>query len=140
MAMTTRTQLIEAVDHYSARSTSNLMRLKSCKAWFYQIEIEDRTYTVLQSYATLVALYSPRTGTVYAFDQYSSTTTQHIYKFARLMEASRITKLYRDSTRCIEIALNEYANTFKLTAAQWRDLIDRDFQGYIETIGRRVAE
>ena len=140
MAMTTRTQLIEAVDHYSASRTSNLMRLKSCEAWFYQIEIEDRTYTVLQSYSTPVALYSPRTGTVYAFDQYSATTTQHIYKFARLMGASRITKLYRDSTRCIEVALNEYASTFKLTAAQWRDLIDRDFQGYIETIVGRVAE
>lgn len=140
MAMTTRTQLIEAVDHYSASRTSNLTRLKSCKAWFYRIEIEDQLYTVLQSYATPVALYSPRTGTVYSFDRYSATTTQHLHKFAQLMEASRITKLYRDSTRCVEVALNEYANTVKLTAAQWRTVIGNDFQGYIETISREVAE
>lgn len=140
MAMTTRTQLIEAVDHYSASRTSNLTRLKSCKAWFYQIEIEDRTYTVLQSYATPVALYSPRTGTVYSFDRYSATTTQHLHKFAQLMEASRITKLYRDSTNLLETPLHEYAITVKPTAAQWRTVIGNDFQGYIETIGRRVAE
>lgn len=139
MAMTTRTQLIEAVDFACATQLHKDTRLNSCKAWYFEINIDGQSYIVLQSYATHVALYSPATGTVYSFDRYSSTTTQHLHKFAHQMKAARITKLYRDTTGVVEIILWQ-GKVWKLTAAQWRDLIDRDFQGYIETIVRRVAE
>ena len=57
---------------------------------------------ILVSYASLVAIYSRRTGTLYCFDTYSNTTIKHMYKSARLLKASRMVWLCVRSDRVIE--------------------------------------
>lgn len=62
-----------------------LERLYTCKAYYSTFTYNTRDFVGLLSYSTIVAVYSVSTETVYKFDYYSSTTSQHIAKFARLM-------------------------------------------------------
>lgn len=68
---------------------------------------------ILQSYNTLVAIYSDRTATLYVFDKYSNTTYKHIYKAAKMLGAMRITWLYERYDGIIETAISKYAITYK---------------------------
>ena len=68
---------------------------------------------ILQSYNTLVAIYSDRTATLYVFDKYSNTIYRHIYKAAKMLGAMRITWLYERYDGVIETALSEHAITYK---------------------------
>ena len=89
-------------------------------------------YSLLKSYNTIVGIYSKNTGTLYIFDYYSATTYQHIYKASKLLNADRITWLYKKSDNIIETGLNCFTNTFKLTSKQWETQYDNDFSDYIE--------
>lgn len=74
---------------YDAEHNGRIVaRLKSNSAWV----IDCGDIKVLKSYNTYVAcMYD---GGVVAFDSYSATTSQHIYKFAREYKASGITFPY----------------------------------------------
>lgn len=58
-------------------------RLNSCKAFMY----DTQDYIVLKSYRTVVAIIDKRDMALYDFSRYvygyTSTTSQHIAKFAR---------------------------------------------------------
>ena len=84
----TKTELIDKMNIACENGISH--RLLTCKAWW--IEDIDSGAVALVSYRTLVAVYWH--GTVWEFSYYSNTTTQHVRKFARLMDAP-IVSLYR---------------------------------------------
>ena len=119
-------------NHYIGRTPH--YKLYSCSAEYFDIEVNGQVFTVLQSYSSYVAMYSHRTGTVYVRRYYSATTYQHIYKFARKMEAMRITWLYQKSDNIIETAISKFANTIKLTSEQWERLEQTGYSCYIENV------
>lgn len=125
--MLTRTALKNLAEETANNHWIGWKPLRRCRAEYLELD----NCTILRSYWTIVAIYNPKNSTVYAFDNYSATTCQHIRKFAQDMRAMRTTKLYKDSTGCIEVAHSKYANTHKLNAKEWRDVIARDFEGYI---------
>lgn len=87
-------------------------RLYRCNAEW--VESQKAQTAVLFSYGTLCAVYWK--GVVWEFSRYSNTTTQHVRKFARFMDAP-VVSLYRRSgmsKRCYE----------KHTACDWSDVID----------------
>ena len=86
----TKTELIDKMDIACENGTSH--RLLNCKAWW--IEDIKSVAVALMSYRTLVAVYWH--GTVWEFSRYSNTTTQHVRKFAHLMNAP-VVSLYRRS-------------------------------------------
>ena len=86
----TRTELIDKMDIACEKGNSH--RLLTCKAWW--IEDIESGAAALVSYRTLVAVYWR--GVVWEFSRYSNTTTQHVRKFARLMDAP-VVSLYRRS-------------------------------------------
>ena len=86
----TKTELIDKMDLACENGTSH--RLLTCKAWW--IEDIKSGAAALMSYRTLVAVYWK--GVVWEFSRYSNTTTQHVRKFARLMDAP-VVSLYRRS-------------------------------------------
>lgn len=57
---------------------------------------------LIRSYATIVAIFSRRTGTLYCFDTFSNTTIKHLYKAAKILKASRLTWLCVRRDRIIE--------------------------------------
>ena len=67
-------------------------RLNSCKAEWVESRVAQTA--VLYSYGTLCAVYWK--GVVWEFSRYSNTTTQHVRKFAQLMDAP-VVSLYRRS-------------------------------------------
>ena len=87
-------------------------RLYSCKAEWFESRVAQTS--VLYSYGTLCAMYWH--GVVWEFSRYSNTTTQHVRKFARLMDAP-VVSLYRRSgmSKC------DYE---KHMARDWKDVID----------------
>lgn len=87
-------------------------RLYSCKAELAESRLAQTA--VLYSYGTLCAVYWH--GTVWEFSRYSSTTTQHVRKFARLMDAP-VVSLYRRSG----MSKRDFE---KHTACDWSDVID----------------
>ena len=87
-------------------------RLKSCQAWYYTDE--DLNAVALRSYNSIVAVYWH--GVVWEFSYYSHTTSKHVHKFARLMDAPVIS-LYRRSG----MSKRDYE---KHTACDWSDVID----------------
>ena len=110
----TKTELsrITRAAYVRNRYTESEHRLNRCQAWYYKDE--DLNAVALRSYRSIVAVYWA--GTVWEFDRWSSTTTQHVRKFARLMEAPVIS-LYchsRMSNRDYELHEN----------CDWRDVID----------------
>ena len=90
----TKTELsrIKRAAYVRNRYTDSEHRLNRCKAWYY--EDEDLNAVALLSYRTLVAVYWH--GVVWEFSRYSNTTTQHVRKFARFMDAP-VVSLYRRS-------------------------------------------
>ena len=86
----TKTELIDKMGIACENGTSH--RLLTCKAWW--IEDIDTEAAALMSYHTLVAVYWH--GVVWEFSHYSNTTTQHVRKFAHLMNAP-VVSLYRRS-------------------------------------------
>ena len=106
----TRTELIDKMD--IAYENGNSHRLFTCKAWWIE-DIKSGAVTLV-SYRTLVAVYWH--GTVWEFSRYSSTTTKHVRKFARLMDAP-VVSLYRRSG----MSKRDYEAH---TACDWSDVID----------------
>lgn len=114
----------ETADNYFS---GEWKRLRKCSAEYLELD----NCTILRSYWTIAAIYNPKTNTVYAFNNYSATTSQHFRKFADEMGASRLTKLFRDSTGIIEHGLTKYVNTYKLNSAEWKRVFEQDFNCYI---------
>jgi len=122
----TRSELIafanKKYDQISIKSWPK--RIYYCQAWY----VEDDDYAVLKSYNTVVAIQNKKTGTVFVFDYYSSTTSQHIAKFIRMVDAFRVTYLYRRSDRVCEIDLFcETPKAWKLSAKDFARLADCDY-------------
>ena len=72
--------------------TDSEHRLNRCQAWYYTDE--DLNAVALRSYRSIVAVYWA--GVVWEFSYYSNTTSKHVRKFARLMNAP-VVSLYRRS-------------------------------------------
>lgn len=125
----TRTELITMISN--AKSVKS-ERLAKCSAYTILAELDNgRAVDILQSYETRVAVFSRRTGTVYAFDYYSQTTTQHIYKFSKLLRADRITWLYDRSNHVIETNLCG-GNSFRASKKVRENLVKCDYSCEIE--------
>ena len=109
----TKTELYH-IEHsvYVRNYCQNERRLYRCKAWYY--EDEDLQVAALRSYNTIVAVYY--CGVVWEFAHCSNTTTQHVRKFARLMDAP-VVSLYRRSG----MSKRDYE---KHMACDWSDVID----------------
>ena len=90
----TKTELsrITSAAYVRNRYTKSEHRLNYCKAWYYTDE--DLNAVALRSYRSIVAVYWA--GAVWEFDRWSNTTTQHVRKFARFMDAP-VVSLYRRS-------------------------------------------
>lgn len=88
----TKTELsrITRAAYVRNRYTDSEHRLYSCQARYYTDE--DLHAVALRSYRSIVAVYW--CGTVWEFSRYSNTTTQHVRKFARFMDAP-VVSLYR---------------------------------------------
>ena len=106
----TKTELIDKMDIACEKGTSH--RLLTCKAWW--IEDIDTGAAALMSYRTLVAVYYR--GVVWEFSYYSNTTSKHVRKFARLMDAP-VVSLYRHS----RMSKRDFE---KHMACDWSDVID----------------
>lgn len=87
-------------------------RLYSCKAEWIGSRLAQAA--VLYSYGTLCAMYWR--GVVWEFDRWSNTTTSHVRKFARLMDAP-VVSLYRRSG----MSKRDFDAH---TACDWSDVID----------------
>lgn len=99
-------------NRYSSRYSVGEQRLNSCQAWYYTDK--DLNAIALRSYQSIVAVYWA--GVVWEFDRFSSTTTQHVRKFAHAMNAP-VVSLYRNSgmsKRDFELHEN----------CDWKDVID----------------
>ena len=110
----TKTELFETACAAYDRNmyTDREHRLNSCQAWYF--EDEDLNDVALCSYRSIVAVYWA--GVVWEFSRYSNTTTQHVRKFARLMDAP-VVSLYRRSG----MSKRDYE---KHMACDWSDVID----------------
>ena len=109
----TRSQLVinaeTLIDYYA---DIRRHRLYSCKAEW--AESQKAQTAVLFSCGTLCAVYWR--GVVWEFSRYSNTTTQHVRKFANMMDAPVIS-LYRRSG----MSKRDYEAH---TACDWSDVID----------------
>ena len=109
----TKTELYRiAQSAYERNYTQNERRLYHCKAWY--CEDVDLQAVALRSYNTGVAVYYR--GVVWEFDRWSNTTTQHVRKFARLMNAPVISLYRRSGMRLSDFWLHENCD--------WEDVID----------------
>ena len=90
----TKTELshITRAAYVRNRYTDSERRLNRRQAWYYTDE--DLNAVALRSYRSIVAVYWR--GAVWEFNRWSNTTTQHVRKFARFMDAPVIS-LYRRS-------------------------------------------
>lgn len=87
-------------------------RLLTCKAWW--IEDIESGAVALMSYRTLVAVYWH--GTVWEFSYYSHTTSKHVHKFARFMDAPIVSLYRRSGMSKRDFELHEKCD--------WSDVID----------------
>lgn len=111
----TRKELRTLMHRVYARNYTDIdaeHRLNHCTAWYYTDE--DFQAVALRSYSSLVAVYYR--GVVWEFDHWSNTTTQHVRKFARLMDAP-VVSLYRRSC----MSKREFERREK---CDWSDVID----------------
>ena len=110
----TKTELsrITRAAYVRNRYTDSEHRLNSCKAWYYTDE--DLNAVALRSDRSIVAVYWA--GVVWEVDRWSSTTTKHVRKFARLMDAP-VVSLYRRSG----MSKRDFE---KHMACDWSDVID----------------
>lgn len=105
-------QRIMGMVYVHCRYTDNEHRLNRCKAWYYTDN--DMQAVALRSYNTMVAIYYR--GVVWERDRYSNTTSQHVYKFARMMDAPIVSLYRRSGMRKSEFEAHE--------ARDWSDVID----------------
>lgn len=126
----TKTELKNLVNEYVV-TKNNENRVNHCQAWSQDFTINNHKVSILCSYNTNVGIYIDCIGTLYIFDYYSQTTYSHIHKFAKNKKVNRITWLYQRSDNIIEMAMYKYANTYKLTNEQFKDLEDIDYKTYI---------
>lgn len=85
---TPRTTFLNAVNELTH---SYGVRLYHCKAEIFLCDYSDFFKCcpiLLRSYATFVAIYIPNTDRLFVFDYYSNTTTQHIAKFRKFLNAN----------------------------------------------------
>ena len=109
----TKTELYRiAQSTYERNYAQDERRLYHCKAWY--CEDVDLQAVSLRSYNTGVAVYYR--GFVWEFDHWSNTTSQHVHKFASLMDAP-VVSLYRRSGMSKRV----YE---KHMACDWSDVID----------------
>ena len=110
----TKTELsrITRAAYVRNRYTDSEHRLNRCQAWYYKDE--DFNAVALRSYRSIVALYWG--GVVWEFDRWSNTTTQHVRKFAHLMDAPVISLYRRSGMRLSDFWLHENCD--------WKDVID----------------
>ena len=127
----TRTELITYTRHILEDVKPTCITKVTEKASLISYD-NTRDIDILISYATPVAVYSRSTATLYVFNYYSRTTVKHIYKSARKIGAMRITWLYRRSDGIIELALSQYADTYKYTKREYSIIEANDFIGFIE--------
>lgn len=120
----TRRDLINITLKEMSKGTKNTVRINQCKAF---IETVTPNFYIVVSYYTPVAVYVKTTGTMYVFDFYSHTTQQHIRKAAEKLDAMRFTYLYQRSDKYVEIARNDYANSFRPNKKEWQNIIDSDY-------------
>ena len=127
----TRTELITYTRHILEDVKPTCITKVTEKANLISYD-NTRDIDILISYATPVAIYSRSTATLYVFNYYSHTTVKHIYKSAKKIGAMRITWLYRRSDGIIELALSQYANTYKYTKREYSMIEANDFIDFIE--------
>lgn len=109
----TKTELdCMAYSAYERNYAQDERRLYYCKAWYY--EDVDLQAVALRSYNTVVAVYYR--GVVWELGRWSNTTSKHVRKFARLMDAP-VMSLYRRSG----MSKRDYEAH---TACDWQDVID----------------
>lgn len=132
----TREQLIEFANNANSNfwKGRNEKQVYSCKA--VVIDWEQADFLLLKSYSTIVGLYYKPTGTMFVFDSYSATTYKHIYKACKMLDAARITWLYKRFDGVIETGLTGYTNTYKLGRKAWKQVISCDFSSYIGSMNR----
>ena len=110
----TKTELSRITRAAYVRNYSQEERqLYHCKAWYYTDE--DLNAVALRSYRSIVAVYWA--GAVWEFDRWSNTTTQHVRKFARFMDAP-VVSLYRRSG----MSKRDYDAHEN---CDWKDVIDK---------------
>lgn len=56
-------------------------RINYCQAWYGAIALKNKLYYIIQSYNTIVAIYSTNTEILYSIGRFSVTTYQHIRKY-----------------------------------------------------------
>lgn len=127
--MWSKTDLQELTELAYYADWSKAERLNYCKAWY--LFTGGGEVAFLKSYDTIVAVYNRRVGTLYVFEHYSHTTTQHVWKFARMLDVARITWLYRRSDNVVETHYGIPLPKTRLTVKQARDLENNDYRGYI---------
>ena len=110
----TKTELsrITRAAYVRNRYTGSEHRLNRCQAWYYTDE--DLNAVALRSYRSIVAVYWD--GVVWEFDRWSNTTTQHVRKFARLMDAPVVSLYRRSGMRKRDFEQHENCD--------WSDVID----------------
>lgn len=132
----TKTELMKYTRHIlgGVKPTHKTMLTKNAGLLHYD---STKNVDILISYTSAVAIYSRSTATLYVFDYYSQTTVKHIYKAAKVLDAMRITWLYRRSDGIIELALSPHANTFKCTKREHSLIEANDYISYIENNFKR---
>lgn len=104
MTFTTRKELLEtATNDYNRAVKGQAEQLYFCKAWIFTDDYSD--FTILQSYATIVAAFQRSAGILWVFGFYSNTTAQHIAKFKKWLRNNyradwsfpKVVRLYNDS-------------------------------------------
>lgn len=104
-------------------SYSAWVRLRSCNAEY----LRYYDIAILKSYRTIVAIADLKNSVVYAFDYYSPTTCQHVRKFCDEMHAFNLVKLYKDSTKYLDIDLEDSNYSYKPKNYVWDTIIKQDF-------------
>lgn len=126
-----RNELIGNVIQYMNKNYHRMYerRLFTCTAWYY----DYGNVIILKSYNTYVAVYMKNISTLYVFDYYSATTSQHVSKFIKIVNPIYVTYLYRRSDRVIERAYSKVngVSEWKLKKSEYDLMKECDFSTYI---------
>lgn len=117
----TRTELM-ALANDLAKVSRETWKVGNCKADILETTLPD-VYLV-RSYSTIVGVFSARTGSMYVFDYYSTTTYKHIYKAFEQLEGDRIVWLYQRSDNIIETTPRGIRRYWKVSPCRIRGLQD----------------
>lgn len=98
-------------------------------AYIYHYPVYD--CDLIQSYTTIVAIFSRRTGSLYCFNTFSNTTIKHLYKAAKLLKASRLVWLCERNDHAIETYIDG-GSPFKGKKWEIDNLIKFDWSMEIE--------